>query len=188
MNLQKQALADRIHSAAVLNSVREVDLQERADKEKAASQVQERQRERAEDEDEDPDEAFEDEDGDALLGLCGMMPTSSGPTAKAKAGAAKGKAGAKAKAGAPLRASAVAAPRCAAAAASAGKQGAKLSSAPSTPPGKGEVVVPTSGGKAGRKAKSNEFMFNPEAYLDSDGLGVLKESLQEVWKALAEVS
>jgi hypothetical protein len=167
MTAQRLAIAKRFHDGNAVNEVTEEELRKRKQTEEPAIA--------AITEGDDDEEDFEDETGDMLGALCGVVVANTG---KAKAsGKAKGKAVSKAscqpaasaaKRPLPLAVSAVPA--------AASRPVPTMTAAPITA---GVVPMP-SPRKGGRKAKVVAFQFDPQAYLDADGMDALHTGVKEL--------
>jgi hypothetical protein len=169
--VQRVALADRLQGTIAVNTRTEADIAaDRAEPAPAAATTI------AGDDDEE-DEKFEDETGDALnslaiFGLGGVKGAASPAAGVSKAAC---KAAAKAKG---------AASKTAITAAN------KSMPAPSVPMPRGAAAVAEpplsspSKGAAGRKSKAETWAFDPQAYLDNDGMDLLHAEVQQLQAAL----
>ncbi len=170
MAVQRQALVGRMQASITVNSITQQQLADRrtqvALEPVAAVTVAEPT--------EDADD-FEDEEGDVMLALSGFQSLGHPKAASGKAKAAgKAKASAGALGGAPAASSSTAI-KPTAAAALAGRPAAVAAARPEAEV-RSKVTTPTKPG-VGRKAKASEWMFDPQAYLDNDGMTDLHEEL-----------
>jgi hypothetical protein len=163
LSTQRAAIAERIQGAASLNTKTEADLQQASVERQVPMEVAE-----ANGADDDDDHEEDEEDGTdflaKLVGITGKIKEK--PASKSKA-AAKAKGAVKS---APAASSAASKPRAAA---------VPAAPAATTRATHRSVSPPQTPSKGGRKALTGES-FDPETYLDNDGMVPLRVSLQEI--------
>jgi hypothetical protein len=165
MAAQRQAIGNKFKGQLSINNVTEQDLQNRVGKVNP---------EAVDNTGEVDEDDFEDEASNLLASICGIDPQAS---AKGKAGA-KGKAQAKGKAVATPSLSSK--PRVGTASASSSSRPATSIIPHAAAAAAAVAPSPSPQKAAGRKTKSNLFAFDPQAYLDADGMDALHLSVSEL--------